>query len=71
MPDPIRRIAERFMKNPETIRVKTKEMTVPLIEQYFVKVYEREKFDVLSRLIDVQSPELAIVFGRTKDEWMN
>ncbi|KQL51065.1 DEAD/DEAH box helicase [Heyndrickxia shackletonii] len=66
MPDPIRRIAERFMKNPETIRVKTKEMTVPLIEQYFVKVYEREKFDVLSRLIDVQSPELAIVFGRTK-----
>src|SRR5690606_26521985 len=30
------------------------------------KVPEREKFDVLSRLIDTQSPELAIVFGRTK-----
>ncbi|MED1205460.1 DEAD/DEAH box helicase [Heyndrickxia acidicola] len=66
MPDPIRRIAERFMKNPELVRVKAKEMTVPLIEQYYVKVHEREKFDVLSRLIDVQSPELAIVFGRTK-----
>ncbi|HEY4553896.1 MAG TPA: DEAD/DEAH box helicase [Bacillaceae bacterium] len=66
MPDPIRRIAERFMKNPETVRVQAKEMTVPLIEQYFVKVPEREKFDVLSRLIDVHSPELAIVFGRTK-----
>ncbi|MDQ0178102.1 DEAD/DEAH box helicase [Bacillus chungangensis] len=66
MPEPIRRIAERFMKNPETVRVKAKEMTVPLIEQYFVKVHEREKFDVLSRLIDVHSPELAIVFGRTK-----
>ena len=66
MPDPIRRIAERFMNDPELVRVKAKEMTVPLIEQYYVKVQEREKFDVLSRLIDVQSPELAIVFGRTK-----
>ncbi|KHD84595.1 DEAD/DEAH box helicase [Heyndrickxia ginsengihumi] len=66
MPDPIRKIAERFMKDPELVRVKAKEMTVPLIEQYFVKVQEREKFDVLSRLLDVQSPELAIVFGRTK-----
>lgn len=66
MPDPIRRIAERFMKSPELVKVKAKEMTVPLIEQFFVKVPEREKFDVLSRLLDVQSPELAIVFGRTK-----
>lgn len=66
MPDPIRRIAERFMKDPETVRVQAREMTVPLIEQYFIKVPEREKFDVLSRLLDVQSPELAIVFGRTK-----
>lgn len=66
MPDPIRRIAERFMKEPVTVRVKAKEMTVPAIEQYFIKLHEKEKFDVLSRLIDVQAPELAIVFGRTK-----
>ncbi|WP_163652184.1 DEAD/DEAH box helicase [Listeria sp. PSOL-1] len=66
MPEPIRRIAERFMKDPELVRVKTKEMTALLIEQFFVKVHEKEKFDVLSRLLDVQSPELAIVFGRTK-----
>ncbi|MFD1706963.1 DEAD/DEAH box helicase [Siminovitchia sediminis] len=66
MPEPIRRIAERFMKSPELVKVKAREMTVPLIEQFFIKVPEREKFDVLSRLLDVQSPELAIVFGRTK-----
>ncbi|XXM71554.1 DEAD/DEAH box helicase [Lysinibacillus sphaericus] len=66
MPDPIRRIAERFMTEPELIKVKSKEVTVSNIEQYFTKVTEKEKFDVLSRLIDVQSPELAIVFGRTK-----
>ncbi|MBM7588028.1 ATP-dependent RNA helicase DeaD [Bacillus pakistanensis] len=66
MPGPIRKIAENFMTDPETVSVKSKEMTVPHIEQYFVKAHEKEKFDVLSRLLDVQSPELAIVFGRTK-----
>ena len=66
MPEPIRRIAERFMKEPELVKVKAKEMTVPLIEQFFIKAHEKEKFDILSRLIDTQSPELAIVFGRTK-----
>ncbi|WP_456272676.1 DEAD/DEAH box helicase [Bacillus sp. AK031] len=66
MPGPIRKIANNFMTDPETVSVKSKEMTVPHIEQYFVKAHEKEKFDVLSRLLDVQSPELAIIFGRTK-----
>ncbi|KAB7704799.1 DEAD/DEAH box helicase [Bacillus aerolatus] len=66
MPKQIRAIAERFMNDPVTIRVKTKEMTVSNIEQHYVKVHQRDKFDVLSRLIDVHSPELAIIFGRTK-----
>ncbi|MDQ0232493.1 DEAD/DEAH box helicase [Metabacillus malikii] len=66
MPDPIRRIAERFMKDPELVKVKAKEMTVPNITQYYLETHERKKFDVLTRLLDIQSPELAIVFGRTK-----
>lgn len=66
MPAPIQRIAEKFMKDPEIVRVKTKEMTVPSIEQYYLEVQEKNKFDVLTRLLDIQSPELAIVFGRTK-----
>jgi ATP-dependent RNA helicase DeaD len=66
MPAPIRRIAETFMKNPEIVAIKSKGMTVENIEQFFVKAHEREKFDVLSRILNVQQPELAIVFGRTK-----
>ncbi|MBT2582919.1 DEAD/DEAH box helicase [Planococcus sp. ISL-109] len=66
MPDAIRRIAEKFMKTPEIVKIKSKEMTVENIEQFFVKSVEREKFDILSRLMNVQQPELAIVFGRTK-----
>lgn len=66
MPGPIRKIAETFMKNPEIVKIKSKEMTVENIEQFFVKSQEREKFDILSRLLNVHQPELAIVFGRTK-----
>ena len=66
MPPAIRKIAETFMRNPEIVKIKAKELTMENIEQFFVKSQEREKFDVLTRLLDVQKPELAIIFGRTK-----
>lgn len=66
MPPAIQKIAKKFMNHPEEVKIQSKEMTVENIEQYFVKTQEREKFDVLTRLLDVHQPELAIVFGRTK-----
>ncbi|MFC7685934.1 DEAD/DEAH box helicase [Ureibacillus sp. GCM10028918] len=66
MPPAIRKIASNFMKNPEEVKIKSKEMTVENIEQFFVKAQEREKFDVLTRILNVHQPELAIIFGRTK-----
>jgi ATP-dependent RNA helicase DeaD len=41
-------------------------MTVAATEQVYYEVPEKQKFEVLSRLLDVQLPELAIVFVRTK-----
>lgn len=66
MPEPIRKLAEKFMKDPKIVRIKAKEMTVSNIEQEYIEVEEKDKFEVLSRLLDMQSPDLAIVFGRTK-----
>jgi len=66
MPPQIQRIAERFMHEPKIVKIKAKEMTVPHIQQYYLEVHEKRKFDVLTRLLDIQSPELAIIFGRTK-----
>lgn len=66
MPPAIRKIADTFMTNPESVKIAAKELTVDNIEQFFVKSQEREKFDILARLLNVQQPELAIVFGRTK-----
>ncbi len=66
MPPAIRKIAETFMRDPEIVKIQAKELTMENIEQFFVKAQEREKFDVLTRLLDVQKPELSIIFGRTK-----
>lgn len=66
MPADIKKIGVKFMKNPEHIKIAAKEMTADRIDQYFVKTKEFEKFDVLTRLLDVERPQLAIVFGRTK-----
>ncbi|MFC4388152.1 DEAD/DEAH box helicase [Gracilibacillus marinus] len=66
MPKEIRNIAATLMKEPEEVKVKSKEMTVSNIDQYFVEVHEKQKFDTLTNLLDVHVPELAIIFGRTK-----
>lgn len=66
MPKPIQALAQRFMDNPELVKVQAREVTVANIDQYYIEVPEKQKFDGLCRLLDIQSPELAIVFGRTK-----
>ncbi len=66
MPRAIQNLSQRFLDNPEMVAVKSKEVTVPLVEQFYVELQERQKFDTLCRLLDIQSPELCIIFGRTK-----
>lgn len=66
MPPEIKRVGVQFMKEPHHVKIKAKELTTDLIDQYYVKIKEHEKFDVMTRFFDVQSPEVTIVFGRTK-----
>lgn len=66
MKSEIQKIANKFMNDPEIVRVKTQELTVPKIQQNYYEVPERKKLDVLCALLDIQSPELALIFGRTK-----
>ncbi|MCF3944640.1 DEAD/DEAH box helicase [Oceanobacillus alkalisoli] len=66
MPKEIRNIATTLMKNPKEVKIKAKEMTVENIDQYFIEIPEKFKFDTLNNHVDIHSPELAIVFARTK-----
>ena len=66
MPDAIKQIGVKFMKEPEHVKIAAKELTTELVDQYYIRVKENEKFDTMTRLMDVEQPELSIVFGRTK-----
>jgi ATP-dependent RNA helicase DeaD len=66
LPQPIIDISKRFMNKPEFVRVEYAELTVPQTEQSYIEVKEREKLDVLCRLIDITDPHLLIIFCNTK-----
>ncbi len=66
IPKPILELAEKYLKNPQFIKVVHKELTVPNIEQYYFEVKQKNKVEALSRLIDFYNPNLALVFCNTK-----
>ncbi|MBG9775452.1 DEAD/DEAH box helicase [Brevibacillus laterosporus] len=66
MPPEIKRLAHRYMKNPEIVAVSREEVTAPSIEQVYYKVFERNKRESLCRILDSQDVELGIIFCRTK-----
>ncbi len=63
---PIRRFVESFTRNPAIVTVKHKAMTVSTVEQRYYEVLGRSKLEVLCRILDLENPKLAIVFGNTK-----
>lgn len=62
----IQTLASQFMNNPEMVHIKPQEVTVSHIKQYYIETPETQKLDVLCRLLDIENPGLAIIFGRTK-----
>lgn len=66
LPKTILKIINTFQNNPEHIKIQKKEVTVSNIQQKYMVVPERSKFEALCRVIDVQNPNLAIVFCNTK-----
>ena len=68
MPKPIMEITKKFQNNEKVIKVTKKELTVPNIEQYYYDVKPKKKEEVLSRLLDIYSPRLSVVFCNTKKQ---
>ena len=48
------------------MQVLRKELTVPSIEQYYYEVRQKNKDEVLCRLLDLYAPRLSLVFCNTK-----
>ncbi|MDR1663040.1 MAG: DEAD/DEAH box helicase [Endomicrobium sp.] len=59
-------LTKKYQKNPETIKVVSEKLTVPLIEQYCFDLKEHQKLEALTRCLDMYNPKLSIVFCNTK-----
>jgi ATP-dependent RNA helicase DeaD len=68
MPAEVRRIADRYLKNPTTVHIEQKTLTLPTTQQNYLVVPEGQKLDALSRVLEaeVESGEATLIFARTK-----
>jgi ATP-dependent RNA helicase DeaD len=66
MPKEIRRLADRYLKDPQSITIKKKQLTVAAIEQRYYLVNQVDKIAALTRLFEVEPITQALIFARTR-----
>ena len=66
MPEPIRRITKRFMKDPQEVKIKATQQSAPDIAQSCWYVHGFRKNEALLRFLEVEDFDAAIIFTRTK-----
>ncbi len=66
LPPRIRTLAERTMREPQSIRIQQEQVTVAAIEQRFYLVNEADKLAALTRLFEVEDITSALIFARTR-----
>jgi ATP-dependent RNA helicase DeaD len=66
VPEPIRKLSQRFLRDPAGVRVEQGPAAQPLAEQFRVDVSQAEKGRALHALLEQEQPSSAIVFTRTK-----
>lgn len=66
LPKPIRKLADRYMDNPQEISIHPERMTVAETEQHYYRVRNEDKFAALTRLLETEDVKSALIFARTK-----
>ncbi len=63
---PVKRLAERYMREPEVLDFSPTNVSVETIEQFYFTVDPEKKFDLLVKLLERENPKQVIIFCRTK-----
>jgi ATP-dependent RNA helicase DeaD len=66
IPPEVRGLADKYLLDPVTVKVKAATLTIDTVEQFGVKVSGKEKNATLVRVLEAERPDQAIVFVRTK-----
>ncbi len=67
MPEAIRRITRRFMKDPQEVRIQSSITTRPDISQSYWTVQGMRKNEALVRFLEAEEFDAAMIFVRTKN----
>ena len=62
----IRELIERHSRDPQSVKIEQRELTVPTVEQWYYEAPQRMKFEALLRLIDFHAFKLGIIFCNTQ-----
>jgi ATP-dependent RNA helicase DeaD len=68
MPTRIRKLADGFMREPQSVVIKKSTLTVAAIEQRYYLVHENDKTNALTRLFEIEPIHSALIFARTRAE---
>ena len=66
MPKEIMNIINKYQDEPEILKVTHTELTTPNISQVYMEMKDRDKLEILTRLVDIYNYKLSIVFCNTK-----
>lgn len=66
MPAEIRRLADRYMHDPQSLTIENKQRTVATTDQRYYLVHEKDKLAALTRLFQVEEITSALIFARTR-----
>ncbi|MEA2172269.1 MAG: ATP-dependent helicase DeaD [Solirubrobacteraceae bacterium] len=66
MPPPIARLADKYLYEPVTVKVKAATLTIDTVAQFYVETSGRDKNETLAKVLEAERPSQAIVFCRTK-----
>jgi len=66
MPRQIARIAERYLNNPQIVKIEVKTRAADTIRQRFWPVTGRNKLDALTRILEAEEIDAMLIFVRTK-----
>ena len=66
MPKSIRRLADKYMLDPQSVTIKHKQLTVATTEQRYYLVNEKDKLAALTRLFEAEEVGATLVFTRTR-----
>ncbi len=66
MPNQIRAIAQKHLKNASEVKIESKTSTVERIQQRYVMLDNNQKLDALTRILEGEEYDASIIFVRTK-----